>query len=314
MRPDDEPVDVDPEPELRGDRPQRRDDEGDVLVEVDAELLGAAVDLVTMDAGGEGGLLQLLAGTDFGSSVPRCRRAERSRTRRRSRPARRRRTASSSEGVSRGICKVFRVRENAVDQLVGVALLTQDRRAVLRVLVERWMDLVVEVVQQRSAAPELLVLPEPPGVGADRAPRPPSAWRRSGSLCVYRVSVCHALSRVTSIGSPRISDRLVGLERGGSDRWATMAGFRGAPPCQPSYPLPSSLKASCSRSSSTGGHPLSGGCGLRATTRAALPIIAACLLTEEPVTLTNVPSILDVETMLELVEHVGAGRRATGLG
>ena len=38
----------------------------------------------------------------------------------------------------------------------------------------------------------------------------------------------------------------------------------------------------------------------------ALPILAACLLTEEPVTLTNVPRIRDVETMVELLAQLGA--------
>ena len=39
---------------------------------------------------------------------------------------------------------------------------------------------------------------------------------------------------------------------------------------------------------------------------AALPIIAACLLTEEPVTLHNVPQIGDVGTMLGILEDMGA--------
>jgi len=55
-----------------------------------------------------------------------------------------------------------------------------------------------------------------------------------------------------------------------------------------------------------GAYPLSGRVRAAGNKNAALPIIAACLLTDEPVTLTNVPGILDVETMLELVEHLGA--------
>ena len=54
--------------------------------------------------------------------------------------------------------EVLGVREDRLDHLLGVALLAQDRRAVLRMLVERGVDLVVEVVEQRRAAPELLVL------------------------------------------------------------------------------------------------------------------------------------------------------------
>ena len=37
----------------------------------------------------------------------------------------------------------------------------------------------------------------------------------------------------------------------------------------------------------------------------ALPILAACLLTDEPVTLTNVPRIRDVETMVGLLAQLG---------
>ena len=46
----------------------------------------------------------------------------------------------------------------------GVALVAQDRRPVLGVLVERRVHLVVEVVQERGDAPELLVLAEARGV------------------------------------------------------------------------------------------------------------------------------------------------------
>jgi UDP-N-acetylglucosamine 1-carboxyvinyltransferase len=54
-----------------------------------------------------------------------------------------------------------------------------------------------------------------------------------------------------------------------------------------------------------GGRPLSGSIRATGNKNAALPIIAAALLTEEPVTLTNVPAIRDVETMLELVQDLG---------
>src|SRR6266516_1587447 len=46
--------------ELARDRPQRFGDERDVLVEFDAEELGAPVDVVAVDARGERRLLQLL--------------------------------------------------------------------------------------------------------------------------------------------------------------------------------------------------------------------------------------------------------------
>jgi len=50
-----------------------------------------------------------------------------------------------------------------------------------------------------------------------------------------------------------------------------------------------------------GGHRLSGTIRPSGNKNAALPIIAAALLTEHPVTLENVPRIRDVETLVELV-------------
>ena len=60
------------------------------------------------------------------------------------------------------------MRQHRLDHLLRPALLAQDRRAVLRVLVERGVDLVVEVVQERRRAPQLLVPAELLRVGADR--------------------------------------------------------------------------------------------------------------------------------------------------
>jgi UDP-N-acetylglucosamine 1-carboxyvinyltransferase len=54
-----------------------------------------------------------------------------------------------------------------------------------------------------------------------------------------------------------------------------------------------------------GGHRLSGTIRPAGNKNAALPIIAAALLTDQPVTLTNVPRIRDVETLVELVRSVG---------
>src|SRR6185312_7013955 len=55
-----------------------------------------------------------------------------------------------------------------------------------------------------------------------------------------------------------------------------------------------------------GGNPLNGRITASGNKNGALPILAACLLTEEPVTLTNVPRIRDVETMVELLGQLGA--------
>jgi UDP-N-acetylglucosamine 1-carboxyvinyltransferase len=55
-----------------------------------------------------------------------------------------------------------------------------------------------------------------------------------------------------------------------------------------------------------GARPLTGRIEASGNKNGALPILAACLLTEEPVTLTNVPRIRDVETMVELIADLGA--------
>jgi UDP-N-acetylglucosamine 1-carboxyvinyltransferase len=60
-----------------------------------------------------------------------------------------------------------------------------------------------------------------------------------------------------------------------------------------------------------GGHRLSGKIRPAGNKNAALPIVAATLLTEHPVTLTNVPRIRDVETLVELVRSVGASAEWT---
>jgi UDP-N-acetylglucosamine 1-carboxyvinyltransferase len=54
-----------------------------------------------------------------------------------------------------------------------------------------------------------------------------------------------------------------------------------------------------------GGRPLNGRVRAAGNKNGALPILAACLLTEDPVTLRNVPRIRDVATMLELLGDVG---------
>src|SRR5437763_9597263 len=54
-----------------------------------------------------------------------------------------------------------------------------------------------------------------------------------------------------------------------------------------------------------GGRPLSGHVIAAGNKNGALPILAACVLTAEPVTLSNVPRIRDVETMIELIATLG---------
>jgi UDP-N-acetylglucosamine 1-carboxyvinyltransferase len=55
-----------------------------------------------------------------------------------------------------------------------------------------------------------------------------------------------------------------------------------------------------------GGRPLNGSIRPAGNKNAALPIIAATLLTDEEVVLENVPDIRDVRTLLELLESLGA--------
>ena len=66
-----------------------------------------------------------------------------------------------------------------------------------------------------------------------------------------------------------------------------------------------------------GGHRLRGAIEPSGNKNAALPIIAAALLTDQPVTLENVPRIRDTETLVELIRSVGAsapnGAAATAL-
>ncbi|MHB0876476.1 MAG: UDP-N-acetylglucosamine 1-carboxyvinyltransferase [Anaerolineae bacterium] len=55
-----------------------------------------------------------------------------------------------------------------------------------------------------------------------------------------------------------------------------------------------------------GGHPLSGVVVPSGNKNAAQPILAASLLTDEPVTITNLPDIVDVRTMIEMLAEMGA--------
>ena len=54
-----------------------------------------------------------------------------------------------------------------------------------------------------------------------------------------------------------------------------------------------------------GGHPLFGEVTASGNKNSALPILSACLLTDQPVILHNIPDILDVKTMRALLESLG---------
>jgi len=55
-----------------------------------------------------------------------------------------------------------------------------------------------------------------------------------------------------------------------------------------------------------GGVPLAGEIAVSGSKNAALPTLAACLLTSEPVILNRIPQVRDIRTMLDLIGHVGA--------
>jgi len=55
-----------------------------------------------------------------------------------------------------------------------------------------------------------------------------------------------------------------------------------------------------------GGHRLNGSVDVEGNKNAALPLLAACLLTTEECVLTNVPRIKDVDSMTQLLVDLGA--------
>jgi UDP-N-acetylglucosamine 1-carboxyvinyltransferase len=54
-----------------------------------------------------------------------------------------------------------------------------------------------------------------------------------------------------------------------------------------------------------GGYPLSGTVVPAGNKNAALPVLAACLLTDDEVVLRNIPRIRDVDAMIDLLDHLG---------
>src|SRR5579864_4444636 len=144
--------------------------------------------------------------------------------------------------------------------------------------VERWMQLVVEVVEQRHHAPALFVLAVGPRV------------RRCRRLDSERVSPQRDTLHVLRQGFPGL--RAGRLHEGGTIA-ALMAPTAVADALVESFVI-------------EGGRPLRGHVRASGNKNGALPILAACLLTHEPVELSNVPRIRDVDTMLELLADLGA--------
>ena len=63
-----------------------------------------------------------------------------------------------------------------------------------------------------------------------------------------------------------------------------------------------------------GGHPLNGEVTPSGNKNAALPLMTSCLMTDEPVTLHNVPDIGDVDTMRSLLDSLGVEQEQLGQG
>ena len=61
-----------------------------------------------------------------------------------------------------------------------------------------------------------------------------------------------------------------------------------------------------------GGAPLSGTMTPAGNKNGALPILAACLLTEDPITVTNVPRIRDVDAMVSILQAIGVSAHWRG--
>jgi len=61
-----------------------------------------------------------------------------------------------------------------------------------------------------------------------------------------------------------------------------------------------------------GGVPLCGEIAVSGAKNSALPVLAACLLTEDPVILHRIPRVRDVRTMERLIEHTGASLERNG--
>jgi len=64
----------------------------------------------------------------------------------------------------------------------------------------------------------------------------------------------------------------------------------------------------------TGGRPLEGEVAVEGSKNAALPILAATLLTDEAVLLHRIPALRDVEVLLQILEHLGKRVEPLGRG
>ena len=61
-----------------------------------------------------------------------------------------------------------------------------------------------------------------------------------------------------------------------------------------------------------GGKPLYGEIGVQTAKNAALPIIAACILTDEPIIIEKCPRLKDIDAMLDIMRHLGCTAQFDG--
>src|SRR5512132_2744897 len=74
-------------------------------------------------------------------------------------------------------------------------------------------------------------------------------------------------------------------------------------------PMPARARIECASTMERfvveGGRRLQGSIRPGGNKNAALPILAACLLTDDPIVLRNLPDIQDVRVMLQIIEGLG---------
>src|SRR5207248_1896668 len=150
-----------------GDAGERLDDEGDVGVEVHAELGGPAVDVVAVDRAGEALVLELLAhrgrleaGDDLAGPHERAGVHEAGQL-----------VAGIERAVQAGDARhprVIGVGEDGVDDVALEAAGGEDLGAFQRMMRSPGVHLVVEVVEHAGDAPALGVFAEAGGIGPHR--------------------------------------------------------------------------------------------------------------------------------------------------
>src|SRR3954465_3117108 len=256
-------------PGALGRGPEGGDHERDVLVEVDAEPFGALAHRGAVDGRGERGRLHLL--------LDRLRRQPVDALR----PhvgARHHEARQLVDGEQRLLhhrvardLQVVRGRGDGADHVVGEPEPLELRERVAGMAgVKIRIALVVEVVQHPDEAPALLVLAELARVRAHARLH----GRHMASQALRRCPLAEELPRLVT-------------RHGQGHRFVSLAA------------------ALMEKFVIEGGAPLSGTVAPAGNKNAALPLIAAALLTPEPVILHNVPRIRDTEALIELLADLG---------